>query len=356
MQVPVTVTTADPIALYLVQNRSESMNDTPSGASSSKWAQTTTAVNAFVNAPASNGLDVALGLFPLATGTCAGGAYDTPVVPMRHILDPVQSQAIASALSSNGPGGARGGGGAGSSRNPHRGRSARRRELLHAVPGEQHNRRKCVVVLITDGAPNGCAEDTATLTGIVADGYANAGIMTFTIGMDGADFNLLDAIAVAGHSDCTPTVAGNEACNVTAGGTTLDDALALIRNTVTTVSTTTEIQNVVQSTQLPCEFSIPAPPSGQEFDRDKVNVNFVDGTAETILRVASASDCANFGGKGWYYDEPNNPTKIELCPGTCSEVKAASGDGGSMSVDPSLGSGPRVDILLGCASKAAILH
>ena len=96
-------------------------------------------------------------------------------------------------------------------------------------------------------------------------------------GMDGADFGLLDAIAAAGHSDCTPNVAGQEACNVTGGAQSFSDARALIRNTVTTTTTTTETQTIVQGTQLPCDFTIPEPPAGETFDRNKVNVQFVNG-------------------------------------------------------------------------------
>lgn len=359
VQIPVTVTKADPVALYLMQDRSGSMKDTPMGASTSKWTQTTTAVNAFVTAPASNGLDVALGLFPQSAGTCTGTAYDTPVVPMKRILDPAQAQAIASALSSNAPGGGGGFlggllGGGGGSGTPIEGALRGGVNFCLKYEAASPTGERCVLVLITDGAPNGCAGDQATLTGIVADGYAKTGLMTFTIGMDGADFTLLNAIAVAGHSDCTPNVAGNEACNVTGGVQSFNDALALIRNTVTTITTTTEIQNVVQTSVLPCDFAIPAAPPGEQFDRNKVNVDFVNGVTESILRVASASDCANFGDKGWYYDDPNAPTKIELCSGTCSAVQAASGDGGTVvSLDASI-EAPRVDILLGCASELAV--
>jgi hypothetical protein len=208
------------------------------------------------------------------------------------------------------------------------------------------------VVLITDGAPNGCAGDQATLAGIAADGYSKTGLMTFAIGMDGADFGLLDAIAAAGHSDCTPNVAGQEACNVTGGATSFSDALALIRNSVTTTTTTTEIQTVVQGTTLPCDFSIPSPPNGETFDRNKVNVQFVNGATTSILQVPSAGDCANFTDTGWFYDDPTAPTKIQLCPATCNQVKAASGDGVSLDASTAAAA-PRVDILLGCATESA---
>src|ERR1041385_1333616 len=55
-QTMVPVRVAKPVALYLMQDRSGSMKDVPNGANASKWTQTTTALNAFVNAPTSDGL------------------------------------------------------------------------------------------------------------------------------------------------------------------------------------------------------------------------------------------------------------------------------------------------------------
>jgi hypothetical protein len=208
---------------------------------------------------------------------------------------------------------------------------------------------KCAAVLITDGAPNGCDESQATLTGIVSDAWNQASVMTFAIGMDGAVFSLLDAIAIAGHTDCTPNTVGHEACNVTSGGTSFNDALDLIRDTVTTYETHTE----VRTTALPCEFNIPVPSNGDKLDPAKVNMKFVNGAqSDTILQVPSANDCGAFGDVGWYYDNPAVPTKIQTCPGTCSLIKASSGDGGT-SADASV---PHVDILLGCATEIAIPH
>jgi hypothetical protein len=359
VEIPVTVTKADPVALYLMQDRSGSMKDTPNGASTDKWTQTTTAVNAFVNAPASNGLDVALGMFPLDNGTCAGIAYDTPLVGMKRLLDPAQSQAIANALNSNSPGGGGGilggiFGNPGNAGTPIEGALRGAENFCLQYEATSPTGERCVVVLITDGSPNGCAGDVGTLTGIAADGYSKTGLRTFAIGMDGADFGLMDAIAVAGHSDCTPNTPGQEACNVTGGGTSFSDALALIRNTVTTTTTTTEIQTVVQGTALPCDFTIPAPPDGEKFDRDKVNVQFFNGATTDILQVPSPGECANFADVGWYYDDPTTPTKIQLCPATCNQVKAASSsaDGGVVTLDASTAlNAPRVDILLGCATQ-----
>jgi hypothetical protein len=70
-----------------------------------------------------------------------------------------------------------------------------------------------------------------------------------------------------------------------------------------------------------------------------VNVQVaLDGvTPEFIFSVASEADCATNGGTGWYYDDPNNPTTIHACPGSCDAIQSADA--------------PTIQILLGCARK-----
>ncbi len=88
---------------------------------------------------------------------------------------------------------------------------------------------------------------------------------------------------------------------------------------------------------LPCEFDIPAPPMGMMFDRMRVNVVFTPtGGAPTTFRFVgtpTGADCPA-GADGWYYDDPVAPTRIILCPSTCSRVTADETG--------------RVDIALGC--------
>ncbi len=366
VQVPVKtqVTTRSPVALYLMQDRSGSMNDSTGipFLSASKWTVTTNAINSFAVDPKSDGLDVALQFFPISAGQCDGTAYDTPAVPLKRLLDAQQAQAIGSALTANAPGIFGGGGGGTPLEGGLRGAEnfCMQFQAQHPdVPDGGPKGEKCVVVLITDGAPNGCAQDSPTLVGIAADAWTRANVMTFTLGMTGADFTLLNGIAAAGHSDCTPGTPGNEACDVTSSSTGFSDALNLIRDTVTTTTVTYETHYETHTTALQCEYQLPPPPDGQTFDRDKVNVKFShDGAVDTILRVSSPADCANFQNRGWYYDDPVNPTEIKVCPSTCDGIKASTGDGGTITSDsgtgPSSASAPRVDIVLGCATQVAV--
>jgi hypothetical protein len=95
-------------------------------------------------------------------------------------------------------------------------------------------------------------------------------------------------------------------------------------------------QTVVQSTPLDCAWAIPPPPEGETFDPEKVNVEFTSagGSTGTIYHVDSAADCGPQG--GWYYDDPAAPTKVLVCPSTCSAIQA----------DP----GGTIDVLFGCAT------
>jgi hypothetical protein len=79
---------------------------------------------------------------------------------------------------------------------------------------------------------------------------------------------------------------------------------------------------VIGGATLACEYDIPPPPQGETFDRDKVNVEFDDGQGGTLQigRVDDVSQCANVT-DGWYYDDPNNPTKIIVCPQTCDTIQ-----------------------------------
>ena len=95
-------------------------------------------------------------------------------------------------------------------------------------------------------------------------------------------------------------------------------------------------QSVLGSTPLACEWDIPDPPEGENFDPTKVNVELhLDGQDQSVYFVDNEAACA--GGDGWYYFPDNvNPQTIRICPATCAKVQAANQ--------------ASVDILFGCAT------
>ncbi|MBK8172176.1 MAG: VWA domain-containing protein [Sandaracinaceae bacterium] len=77
---------------------------------------------------------------------------------------------------------------------------------------------------------------------------------------------------------------------------------------------------VLVSASLPCAFEIPAPPTGQVFVADQVNLAYTPAgsTASFIPQVANAASCTPSG--GWYYDDVLAPSRIITCPSTCDSL------------------------------------
>jgi hypothetical protein len=84
---------------------------------------------------------------------------------------------------------------------------------------------------------------------------------------------------------------------------------------------------------LACEFLMPTASGGAAIDPNNVSMQYTPsgGAAVTIPHVPDATQCS---GDGWYYDDNLNPTKLLLCPTTCTTVQGAQGG--------------KVDILVGC--------
>jgi hypothetical protein len=302
----------------------------------SKWDVVANGIASFVNDSASNGFDAAFALFP-ATGSacppmtldCSGSAYDQPLVPMGQL--PGTAAAIVGAIAAMPEG-----------RCTPTEPALRGAEQYCSTFHQQHPKETCVVVLLTDGVPNGCGADAGLLSSVASAAYQLDGTLTFAVGMNVAssnaneiDFDLLNAIAKAGGTDCNPMNPGNEACNI-GGGSDLSAALSSIRQRVTVTQTVTE------TAKIPCQWQIPPSPEGGKIDPKKVNVSFSSaGTTQEIGNVPADADCTSVE-SGWYYDDPSAPKKIVVCPDTCSAIQAAAD--------------ARIDISLGCETHKAVLR
>jgi hypothetical protein len=192
------------------------------------------------------------------------------------------------------------------------------RAHLAANPGH-----KGVLVILTDGLPLGCTQNTylTVTSAIMAARMATPSIVTYPIGVFGA--------------------------NQLGGQTTLDQwGLAGGTGPATVISPTADFAeklltalNGIRGAALPCEFTIPPPQSGT-IDYGKVNVRFTGSTGPAdVLYVGQASRCDPAMG-GWYYDvDPamGTPSRVLVCPATCDRFKG----------DPAA----RVDLVFGCATK-----
>ncbi|MEZ4226605.1 MAG: hypothetical protein R3B13_37000 [Polyangiaceae bacterium] len=82
---------------------------------------------------------------------------------------------------------------------------------------------------------------------------------------------------------------------------------------------------VVQGSKVSCDYTVPDPGGGQTLDPNKVNVDYLPGgnpPAQAIYRVDDLSKCKGGGSGGWYFDNNAAPTKILLCPATCTAVQS----------------------------------
>ena len=284
---------AKPVYLVFMFDRSGSMVDF----GSPKWNSCKAATKAFFSDPASAGISASLHYFPIggSSPSCNAGEYAKPAVAMS----PLPNQQLVASLDAQSPRG-------GTPTEP-----ALQGALNYArdLSTNQAKDGKVVVVLVTDGIPDGCSSDINGAAQI-AQGQAQT-TPTYVIGV--GNVNGLNQIAEAGGTKQAFVVSTSDPAKIK------DDFQKAI----------TEIK----LSALSCDYKIPAPPNGETLDRSKVNVLYqpASGAAQTLPYDQSCGT-----GKGWRYDDANNPTRILVCDGSCNAIKAAPG---------------KVDVLFGCQTK-----
>lgn len=312
-EVVVTTIEYSPVAVFVMQDRSSSMGTNLGDPS--RWPAATNALTAFVESPESEGMDFGIGFFPPlsnAVGDCMMGTdCGEPVAPIAKLPDNATPVRLALARAApNAP------------ETPQLltpTECALRGMVNTCIDHQANSGDPCVGVLVTDGEPTTCtlpdpfsADPNGVLVDIVREG-ASQGVAVFAVALPGAEAGLplLMEVAAAG---------GTELVDLTAGGTAeaLLTALNDIRKSV--------VEETTVESKIDCTWQIPEPPNGQALDRDRVNVRFSSSdVGDTVFgRVASREDCERAAeGTGWYYDDPDAPKEILVCPRTCEVVKAA---------------------------------
>ncbi|MDI1442625.1 vWA domain-containing protein [Polyangium sp. 6x1] len=269
--------------------------------SGAKWNGTKAALSTFFNDPASLGIGAGLVYFPTSE------PYDCN--PTHYALLDVPIDALptnAFALTNSMPADATGVG------TPTYGALT---GALSAATAYQdtHPTHKVVVVLATDGEPLGCEPKTVQ---DIANQAENArgynGVRTYVIGVNGSQIMTLNKIAAAGGTGA--------AYDITQDISQFAAKMAEIRQEA-----------------LGCDFEIPPPPNGMELVPGEVNFTYMPkgvGTPKILPRADDLADCKDL--PGWYYDSNAGPTKILLCPASCTTVQADST--------------AKVNVLFGCNS------
>ena len=334
-----------PLDMYVMLDRSGSMSvpqaDVADGDCNvgenvdSRWCYAINALDGFFGAPSSSGMGVALQYFPnngcsqvclvslfgvciawgkdcSCSGTCCttGGAHATADV--GYGLLPGHATTLVASMNAEVPSG-----GTTPTESALRG-------LTSWTGANVQASRSMIGVLLTDGLPNECATASGTLASIVGTHLANTGIKTFVIGMTGADFSVLESIAAAGGADthtnyCAGSATSCHYYNVGSGS-----SQPLI-----------EALKDIQSSVVGCTFQMPTSDAGI-IDPANVKLEYTPGgggAVQTIDQVTDAAACSGASG-GFYYDNNAAPSRIDLCPSTCSAVQG----------DP----GAQVQVLLGC--------
>ena len=315
------------VRMLVMFDRSTSMLDVADRMTgATRWDLASSALTGFFADPTAGGLQVALRFFPHdfpAPGCndddCNVAACAQPIVPLATLApepaDAHEAALLAASVSAAPPPRMAGqGANVGSQGTPISaalgGALSWAAAQRMAAPEES-----AVVVLVTDGQPNGCEEEITTIAGLAQDAFTTSGIRTYAIGLTGSQESDMDAIAAAGGT--------TEGIFISDGATAKQDllnALAAIRGSV-----------------LDCDFEMPKAGDGMQVDPTKINVKYTPagGTQMTLGRVPDATSCGT--APGWYYDNELNPTRILLCPASCNSA--------TVEVDATL------EVLLGCVTE-----
>lgn len=311
--------TRQPVFLAFAFDASGSMGMSPSNNAyrawynkTLKWDPVEQAAKAFFADPASRGISASIEFFPTTNtnNRCNASSYTTADVPMTA-LNGAATNPFATALDQV----------EGTLDNR---LATPTQAVMSGTISYVQGRRTAApgvyaIVLVTDGYPDQCdrsgtAQDEDDIALVVAEATrANtAGIKTYVIGINnpalpGAPPTLtnLNQVALAGGTNANQN--GNAAYLIDTGNPTA--TVGSFRNAV----------NAIRGSAVSCNLRIPAPPTGQTFNKNRVRVLYSTGSAAgTVLTYDQSCAAAN----SWRYNNTNAPTEIVLCPSTCTTVQA----------------------------------
>lgn len=73
-----------------------------------------------------------------------------------------------------------------------------------------------------------------------------------------------------------------------------------------------------------CNFNIPTPSGGAAVNVAQVNLSYANasGVQQDVRRTSDGTSATcNTSTLGWYFDNANAPTQIDLCPSTCADIR-----------------------------------
>ncbi|MCC6900679.1 MAG: VWA domain-containing protein [Polyangiaceae bacterium] len=308
---------------YIIQ-----MDRTQSMINSGIWAPAVAGMQAFFQNGANAGLGLALECFGLnnvapfgdgcaaagGSGNCLAAGCSNPYIPLGYLTagaapGDVQEGKLVTGIANCNPNGG-GGSGFGTRIYPALdGALQWAANQLVINPNEKFD-----VVLLTDGDPTDCDINVANIAALASTALSTKGIKTHVIAMPGSTTAFLDAIAAAG---------GTTSSIVVNNGTVAADIQAGL--------------SAIAGSGITCSSDLPA---ANLYDQSNVKVVFTpsSGAPVNLPKRADLAACNGNVNAGWYYDSNAAPTKILLCPKSCTTAQT---DAGS-----------KIDITLGCPTGA----
>jgi hypothetical protein len=281
------------VDLLFVLDRSISMGErVPPG--QTRWEALRAAFNDLAQAPRFSELNAGIQFFSLSgaaddTVDCNATNYATPAVAIGPLAD--VGDDIVSAITNRMPGGLT--------------------PILPAMQGsltcagqwaQGGADAAAAIVLVTDGYPTQCTTDPNAVAALAQSAYNGApSIRTFVMAA-GANTTArvnLDNIARSG---------GTQSAFVIEDGNFARDFADAVSK--------------IAASRLGCDFAIPPPPAGQTVKPERVQLVYTpaSGAPEEVPKVTSSAACATAANGGFYYDDPARPTRIHMCPCTCSRL------------------------------------
>jgi hypothetical protein len=305
---------AVPLDIYIMFDQSGSMLNDVGGIT--RLDAVERAAGSFLRDQASAAIGVGVGYFgfqPIGQTSCLANDYASPSVPVT-----LDHEAVLRSLAERQPIGETPTGAA------IRGACGYARELKTRNVGHS-----VVLLLLTDGepkAPMSCSTGACCPT--LADAVQAAsdcrsgeagqpGIKTYVLGV-GPFLDNLQQIAQAGGTAHAYLIGDQEVEQKVL------QALNSIRG----------------DASIPCQLKIPEATAGNELDYGLVNVAYQDSscTLSTIYNVPNVASCDAASG-GWYYDNPDAPSSVNLCGESCDRVSAPGG---------------RLAFTVGCETKTVV--
>jgi hypothetical protein len=328
--------TLRPVTMLILFDRSSSLIRNEVELGRTRWDAAASAFEAFLSDPSTDDLGVALRFFPhdlpaegCSSPTCDIAACAQPLIDVGRLVaaqapDDLHEAALLDALAAATP--VPGGG------TPTGAILQGGIDWAKAYQ-DTHQDERVVILIVTDGAPEGCEERIPQLEAFLADAL-DSGISTYFVGLtgeDGAELaqDTMNYLAEAGGTE--------QALFIQDGAATRDELV--------------EALDSVQSAAIACDFALPAiTHGGEEVDPGLVNVLYSSTKASTaepsspeptspeegqvtkFTKVVGDEKCAD--SLSWFYDVEEDPTRIHLCPQACTLVSS----------DPTA----LLEILLGC--------